>query len=287
MHESRTPVRRIPQNGCYLIDSSRCVRWARRAPSGAPERVNPGVRLAGRVGVAVSKCQGHARAECVHPEVDSDGYVPMGRIDGAGIDVARILTDAHRVGAGWTRPSPRPPPTPPARRRPGPRPQRPPIRFQPVRGAWPSRAPGRDDGPGPRAGVVADLRLGRVWARPVARSALGAGTTAQGRRLIILSANPCTYPCWVNFTSWRTWAHLLWLRPRPGWAPRSSAKRIFCRNVTLVPPRCFRTKTQCTEHCKRRGVGRGSDVVDDDRGGGDLVARALCKAGVQGGPGQG
>ncbi|MBT2447429.1 hypothetical protein J7F03_10145 [Streptomyces sp. ISL-43] len=30
----------------------------------------------------------------------------MGRLDAKGIDVARILTDAHAAGSAWTRPSP-------------------------------------------------------------------------------------------------------------------------------------------------------------------------------------
>ncbi|MGY4386789.1 hypothetical protein ACVWXB_000088 [Streptomyces sp. TE12347] len=73
--ESRACVRRIPQNGCYLIGWSGWVRRCESAPGGAPERVGPGVRFVGRVGVAVSECQGHARTECVHPAVDCDGYV--------------------------------------------------------------------------------------------------------------------------------------------------------------------------------------------------------------------
>ncbi|MGW6997408.1 ATP-binding protein [Streptomyces virginiae] len=73
--DSRTCMRRIQQNDCYLIGWSGRVRRGRSAPGGAPERVDPDVRFVGRVGVAVSECQGHARAECVHPESDCDGYV--------------------------------------------------------------------------------------------------------------------------------------------------------------------------------------------------------------------
>ncbi|MFE9845116.1 FG-GAP repeat domain-containing protein [Streptomyces goshikiensis] len=73
--ESRARERRIPQNGCYVINYSGRVTGVESAPSGAPERVVRRMPCVGRVGVAVSKCQGHVQAMCVWCAGDCDGNV--------------------------------------------------------------------------------------------------------------------------------------------------------------------------------------------------------------------